>query len=130
VKDYIRERDIIDVGASLGDRLTILGEDIKHKVVSYELLPKTAEIARKTAAYLAPEKHLVLLCGLSNFTGAASVATYGTGGSTLQRKGSAVVPISTIDIEATRLNFTVGVIKVDVEGVEIDVLKDALETIQ
>jgi FkbM family methyltransferase len=121
VKDYIRERDIIDVGASIGDSLTILDEYTNHRVVSYELIPKTAEIAGKAAAYLAPEKHLVLLCGLSNFTGNVSVATHGTGGSTLQSKGSAVVPISTIDIEARKLNLTVGVIKADVEGVEVDV---------
>jgi FkbM family methyltransferase len=130
MKDYIRERDIIDVGASVGDSLTVLDQYTDHKVVSYELIPKTAEIAKEAAAHLAAEKHLVLLCGLSNFTGNVNVSTHGSAESTLHSNGSVGVPISTIDIEAKRLNLTVGVIKADVEGYEIDVLKGALETIQ
>jgi hypothetical protein len=73
---------------------------------------------------------LVLLCGLSNFTGNVSVPIHGNGGSGIHSRGSSIVPISTIDGEAKRLNLTVGLIKADVEGIEIEVLKGALETIQ
>jgi FkbM family methyltransferase len=130
VKDYIRERDIVDVGASIGDSLTILDEYTNHRVISYELMPDTAQLARKAAAHLPAEKHLVLLCGLSNFTGIVNVSTHGNEESTFLSTGSVEVPISTIDIEAQRLNLTVGLIKADVEGYEIDVLKGARETIQ
>jgi hypothetical protein len=112
VKDYIRQRDIMDVGASVGDSLTILVGYTNRRVISYEIDPAVAAEAKKNSERLPHEKFMLLCTGISN------VARDGT------------VPMSTIDAEVKKLNLTVGLIKADVEGVEPEVVLGALETIR
>jgi FkbM family methyltransferase len=126
VKDYIRERDIIDVGASVGDSLAVFEDYTNRRVISYELVPETAKRAQDSANHLKPEKHVIVASGLSTAIGTTRV----TQGPRFGRKEEVEVQITTIDLEAKRLNLTVGVIKADVEGVEPEVLLGAIETIR
>jgi hypothetical protein len=68
--------------------------------------------------------------GLSNVSSFVSVVGEGPGHSNFKSAGDVIVNITTIDAEAKRLNLRVGLIKADVEGVEIDVVLGALDTIQ
>jgi FkbM family methyltransferase len=129
VKDYIWERDIIDAGAFTGDSLAVLDAYTNQTVVSYEIIPGTADQARATASHFSPRKHLVITAGLSNTIGNISVSAKGHARSGMHASGGAIVPVTTIDSEAKRLNLRVGFMKADVEGVEPNIILGALETI-
>jgi FkbM family methyltransferase len=130
VKNYVRDRDIIDAGASDGDSLVILDRYTDRRIFSYELIPATADTARRVASNLRPEKHFVFNLGLSNISYTTSVSSHGHSASGLYSHGDALVNVTTIDEEAKRLNFTVGFIKADVEGFEPEVILGAINTIK
>jgi hypothetical protein len=114
VKNYIRRRDIVDVGASIGDSLAVFVDYTDRRVVCYELDRVIAEKASQNAraAKLSSKKYLYVAAGISD------VSVNGA------------VRISTVDEEAVKLNLTVGLIKADVEGGEGKVVLGALETIK
>jgi FkbM family methyltransferase len=130
VKDYIWERDIIDAGASTGDSLAVLDAYTNRTVVSYEIIPGTANQARKTASHFLPRKHVVVTVALSDSIGNITVPAEGNVTSGMHESGQILVPVTTVDNEAKRLNLRVGVIKADVEGVEPNLVLGALETIR
>jgi FkbM family methyltransferase len=132
VKKYIRERDIVDVGASTGDSLVVLSNYTEKRVLSYELIPASADNSRAVARRFPAGKHFVFNIGLSNVSSFFSVEEEHRGHSKFKwtEEDAVVVKITTIDAEAKRLNMKVGLIKADVEGVEIDVVLGALDTIQ
>jgi hypothetical protein len=114
LKDYVRSRDIIDVGASFGDSLVALINYTDRRVISYETDPALVRQANNysNAARLPREKFLFIGKGISDVYVNESAS------------------FSTIDAEAKRLNFTAGLIKADIEGTESKVVLGALETIR
>jgi hypothetical protein len=72
VKEYVRGRDILDVGASEGDSLSVLSNYTDQRVVSYELIPETSKAARRVAETFPAGKHFVFNVGISNKLRSAS----------------------------------------------------------
>jgi FkbM family methyltransferase len=101
-----------------------------RRVFSYELIPQTAKVARAVSEVYPRGKHFVFELGISNVSTVAFVTEDGDGSSGVHSKGGTAVKITTIDEEAKRLNFTVGFMKADVEGLEPEVILGALETIR
>jgi FkbM family methyltransferase len=130
VKDFVRGRDILDIGAAKGDSLSVLSNYTDQRVVSYELIPETSKAARAVAETFPSGKHLVFNVGLSNVSEVVSVPAGGTDSSSLRSVGNAKVQVTTIDDEVKRLGLKVGLIKADVEGVEEEVVRGGLETIR
>jgi FkbM family methyltransferase len=130
IKNYIRDRDILDIGASVGDSLIALDRYTDRRIFSYELMPSTTETTRYVASKLHPHKHVVFNMGISNTSYITAVSTRGGVSSNLQSHGSVPVSVTTIDKEAERLNFTVGFIKADAEGEEPQIILGALKTIK
>jgi hypothetical protein len=52
LKQRIRERDIVDVGASVWTALAILSGYTNRRVLSYELIPAAAADTRTVASHL------------------------------------------------------------------------------
>jgi FkbM family methyltransferase len=130
VKHYVSERDILDIGASGGDSLSILDNYTTRRIFSYEPSPGRAQSASTVAGKFSQEKHFVFNLGLSNCSSVVSITESGNGPASFQSTGNTTVHMTTIDEEAGRLNFTVGFIKADTEGAEIDVILGGLETIK
>lgn len=127
---YVSERDIIDAGAFTGDSLVVLQNYTSKKIVSYELLPKNAQYAMENVRQYNSSRLIVINCGLSDKSGFAFVGQRIDGSANIGKKGNAKVTISSVDEEVKRLNLTIGLIKADIEGEELNMLKGAIKTIK
>jgi FkbM family methyltransferase len=130
VKDFVRDKEIFDVGAFLGDSLMVLENYTNVRVRSYELIRQTAEVAQSYAQKMNPAKHIVNNVGLSDKPGYVHVPQSGTIGSNIDSKGPVQVRLTTIDEEVLTYNLTIGFIKIDIEGHEMEVLKGAIRTLE
>jgi FkbM family methyltransferase len=121
VKDYVKNRDILDAGAYTGDSLIVLDQYTDKRIVSYEIAPKLFRSAQLAATGLANSKHTLIFEGLGDRSGVMNVS-----------EGSArvTVNVTTIDAEVERLNLTVGFIKADLEGAELKMLVGARKTLE
>jgi FkbM family methyltransferase len=124
--EYIRERDIMDVGAFIGDSLVVLRNYTNRRVISYELVPQTYKMALQWAS----DKCLVFNKGVSGTPGTIHISSKGSHGSSLRSVGRVPIEVTTIDAEVERLHLNVGMIKADIEGSEIAMLNGARKTIQ
>jgi FkbM family methyltransferase len=125
VLDYISTKDIVDIGAYVGDSLVALRNYTTGRVVSYELIPDTY---RQALRWGTPQC-LIINMGVSNRPGHTLVPRYGAHGSGLHSHGDQVVNITTVDLEVDRLHLTVGMIKADIEGIEPLMIQGAMRTI-
>jgi FkbM family methyltransferase len=130
VKDFVRDKEIFDVGAFMGDSLMVLENYTDVRVRSYELIPQTAAIAQSYADRMNPTKHIVNNVGLSDKPGYVHVAQKGNIGSNIYTRGPIQIRLTTIDEEVLAYNLTIGFIKIDIEGYELEVLKGAIRTLE
>jgi FkbM family methyltransferase len=126
VRRYVATRDILDVGAAVGDSLVLLQKYTVKRVISYELIPGTARLA----AQFGSEQCIILNVGLADSPMTIQVSQTGSGTSGLHSRGPVWVNVSTIDIETKRLNLSIGMIKADIEGAEMMMLHGATETLK
>jgi FkbM family methyltransferase len=126
VLDFVSTRDMIDAGASIGDSLLLLKNYTKGRVISYEVIPGTYQQALKWQT----EQCIVLNMGIADRIGQIQTAASGNPGSSIHWRGDRWVNLSTVDVEAERLNLTIGFLKADIEGEELPMLKGAMKTIR
>jgi FkbM family methyltransferase len=131
VRDYVRNRDFIDCGASIGDSLSALDQYTNRRIISYEIFTGTWTKAKAAASHFAPGKHVVLNKGLGKENNVIHIAGAGNGGSGIwNSKGTNAIQITTLDDEAERLHLDVGFIKADIEGEEFNFLQGSLRTLR
>jgi FkbM family methyltransferase len=130
VRDYIRDKDIFDVGAYYGDSLMVLEQYTEKIVRSYELIPDSAATALGYARRMNMSRHVVNNIGLSDKAGWVNVPKRGDIASSMNSRGNVGVQITTIDEEVETLNISTGFIKIDIEGQELLVLKGAANTLR
>jgi FkbM family methyltransferase len=130
VKDFVRDKEIFDVGAFMGDSLMVLENYTNIRVRSYELIPQTAAVAQSYAQKMNPEKHIVNNLGLWDKPGYAKVSQTGGIGSNIGSTGPISVRLTTIDDEVRVYNLTIGFVKIDIEGYEREVLRGAITTLE
>jgi FkbM family methyltransferase len=131
VRDYVRNRDFIDCGASTGDSLSALDEYTTQRIISYEIFESTWRIANATASHFVQGKHIVLHKGLGKENTIVYLAEKGGGGSGIWNGlGGNPVLITTLDAEVKRLQLDVGFIKADIEGEEFNFLQGSLDTLR
>jgi FkbM family methyltransferase len=131
VRAYVSTRDFIDAGSFDGDSIIALDKYTSGRIVGYELIPGTARRASELARTLMKgDQREVINAGLGSRRGWMNVTE--TGGLSASRRvnGSAMVEVRTIDDEVARMNLTVGFIKIDTEGAELDILKGAERTLR
>ena len=132
ILDYIKDKDIIDAGAFIGDSALVLANYTSRKIYSYEASHfNYLKCINTTKANNIEDKVVPLLLGLSDKSGILySNSTDVSIGNTLYNEGKNPVYITTIDNEVEKRNLIPGFIKADTEGYEYKILIGALKTIK
>jgi len=133
--EALRARDVIDAGAYVGDSAIILSEEFHSDVYSFE--PNPVVFSKLQACIVKNGLHRVraLPLALSDRSGVAELQLNDDGSSlessephsTLDRVQIATI---TIDEFVAKNNLNIGLIRVDVEGHELALLRGALHTIK
>lgn len=133
IKDYIRQRDIIDMGAFCGDSMVIFNEYTDKTIYSYEYsLPNIEKIKKAIVENNIPkDKVKIINKGISDEI--RTIKSEGIGKSfsrIVEGKEGQTVYLTTLDFEAKDLNMKVGLIKGDIEGFEYKAIKGAMNLIR
>ncbi|MDR2781411.1 MAG: FkbM family methyltransferase [Holosporaceae bacterium] len=133
VQNYVRNRDMIDCGAYIGDSLLVLREYTNKIVYCYEFSPPNIEKFKdvmKRNNVVSGYKLFPVALGETVRQMKYYAPEEVTSGSWLVEGGNDIVEMTTIDAEAKKHNIDVGFIKMDVEGCGMTVIKGAIETIK
>lgn len=132
---YLRRKDFIDGGGFMGESGFIFSAYSPRKVYCFEPLPEQVERIRQNFL-CAPHPELleVVPCGLAEQDGESNLSA-GAAGSTLNKNladtaSGIPVRICRIDSFADSRNLNVGLIKLDIEGLELEAVRGAEKTIR
>ncbi|MDP3588907.1 MAG: FkbM family methyltransferase [Sulfuricurvum sp.] len=139
--DFSREREIIDVGAYIGDSSLILSKYTKKNVYAFEPFSDAFEELNQNIKLNEKDNILPFKLGLSNDIGrkqlffsddALSISTNDPEKSLSKGACTHVMEIetTTIDHFSKVHNLDIGIIKIDAEGSEQAVLLGAIQTIK
>ena len=135
----IRQKDIVDVGAFIGDSSILFEQYTDKKVRAFEPVESNYVDMLKTIELNNSNKIVPYKFGLGSFEQEVFINKFESTGvastlrSDMNNYKSSVkekISIKTLDDIVKEENLEIGLIKVDVEGAEQDFLKGALETIK
>lgn len=128
----IRNKNIIDVGASFGDSSIMLTHYTDKKVYAFEIEKNNYKLLQETIATNGLETKIIPInMGLSSSVDKYSVINKQSGSSLSKNLSntSNFCTTTTLDIYVQENNIEVGLIKVDIEGHEMEFLKGAKKVI-
>lgn len=137
--EYIKEKDIIDAGAYIGDSAIVLSKYTSGKVHSFEAIKENFECIEHTAQMNQLQNIVPVNMGLSDAIGeeviyvSSSDTCNGLKADnvyTFEDGEKQVIKCTTIDHYVENNQLQIGLIKTDVEGAEQRLLKGAIKTIQ
>ena len=122
---------VVDIGANIGNHTVYFANELHAgKVIAFEPVPQTFQILSVNVQINKLQDRVELRnAGLSNKNDRASIAVYNPGnvGGTSLTQGKGQLALTTLDA----LNLqSIAFIKMDVEGMEVEALEGALETIK
>ena len=136
-KDIFNNRDIIDAGACIGDSALVLSDYTSKKVYAFEPGEKNFSLMEKTIELNQKHNIVPVKCGLGdkeetlflneNFDSNNIGGAYISDGNIKNGETAYIIPL---DKYVKENNLDVGLIKIDVEGFEQNVLNGAYETIK
>ena len=134
---YVRGRDVIDGGAYLGESAFMFAQYRPRKVHAFE---PDAERCRMMQGFfdksIYPDMFEIVCAGLGETDGFATL-NEGGAGSTMncelqaasENDASDRLPVFSIDSYAGKHHLDIGCIKLDIEGLELETVRGAAETI-
>lgn len=130
-----RGKDVIDAGAFIGDSAVVLSRiyGFSGQIHAFEPISKNYAKLCKTIALNGTKNITPVKLGLGSEKGKAEISLADAGSSILygDKNGEQeTIKITTIDAYVSECGLSIGLIKVDVEGFERELLKGALETIK
>lgn len=133
--DEVKRKNIIDVGAFIGDSALVLSPYTDKRVYSFEASPENYNYMLKTIELNGLKNVVPVNCALSssnrklilNMGELVSVNSIGDNGFAYTHQVE--VNSITLDEYVAENSLEVGLIKVDIEGAEQDFLKGAMKTI-
>ncbi|OHS93699.1 methyltransferase, FkbM family protein [Tritrichomonas foetus] len=135
IQNYVRNRNIIDMGAYIGDSALVFFPYTDEKVYSYEYSLKNVKEMEKTFREnnIPSDKYLIINAGISNESAVVMIeddSGISSGNKIKINGGKVQINMTTIDDEAKKYKMKVGMIKGDIEGFELKALEGAKETLK
>jgi FkbM family methyltransferase len=132
VVDALSGKDFLDVGAFYGDSGIVFLQCNPRKIYAYEPVPSSYNVLLKTIRKNAPDIIVPVKKGLGDVRQVLPIGLNSSASSLLLpfRAGGKTVEIEIDTIDNACKNKNVGLIKMDVEGFEYNVIKGGLETIR
>ena len=134
ITERLKEMDVLDIGAFIGDSALIFNQFSPHKIYSFEPDPHNFDLLQKTIALNNLENKIVpIKKGLAAKEGSMTLQTdlaASTVHQTNDLQNGTKIEVTTIDSYVSENNLNVGLIKMDIEGAELDAIKGGLETIK
>lgn len=133
--EYLKGKDFIDGGGFMGESGFVFSAYSPRKVFCFEPLPEqSARIRENFSMAPHPEILEVVPCGLGEEDGQANLSA-GAAGSTLNENladtaSGIPVEICRIDSFAASRELKLGLIKLDIEGLELEAVRGAEQTIR
>lgn len=130
--ENIRKRNIIDVGAFIGDSALILEQYTDQKIYAFEADYQNYLMLKETIALNNLNKTIAINQALGEQDGDGMFYSDGIGSSFVfnKNKKATQVKITTLDSYIFSNHINVGLIKVDIEGFEMSFLKGAIKTLK
>ena len=131
LKSYLAGKVFIDAGAYIGDSTLVFLSYSPFQIFAFEPSPSNRNAFVKTMALNLVRSDQVVLVdkALSNRTGTVTFSE-NTCATTLRESGTCYAELTTLDNFTQNLARPVGLIKADVEGMGLDLLKGAIETVK
>ena len=132
VLEYIKDKDILDCGSFIGDSVLVLQNYTDATIYCYEFsranLEAFKEVMNRNSV---SAKYVIVPVALSDEVGTIHISDCGVNaGQQLQKGNGYIVKKTTIDEEAKEREFRVGLIKADLEGHCLHMIKGAINTIK
>ena len=132
IKEYLKGKDILDIGSFVGDSAIVLSLFTNKKIYSYDISPHHLKTVESNAIANHIEGKVVINNkGLGSKNDVLYINNDNEDSALkLSKNGKIAIPITTIDDEVFKNNLNPGLIKADIEGSEYDMLLGAKETIK
>lgn len=129
---YVKDKVFVDAGACIGELIPALLEYSPQKIYAFE--PSSVNAVRfgkeMKKRKISPDKAEIVVAGLGEQEGFLAFDDCGGAGQQLHG-GEKMCPVTTLDKFAADRNLSaVGLIKADVEGMGLELLKGAINTIR
>lgn len=129
--EYIRDRDFIDAGAFIGDSALVLSKYGPRRLYCCEVSAKNIQQMRKTFSNNGIGENIeIVQTAIGDHCGTISFHDVGGGSNSAHVEGESSSPLITIDQLAENHHMKVGVIKADIEGMGLDLVKGAVNTLK
>ncbi len=135
-KESIREKAIIDAGAFIGDSALVLSDYTDKKIYSFEASPENFSLLKKTVEINHLTRVVPVRKALWSSETKLEMNACGSASSLLELQGikyeknAFKVQTVTLDSFVSKKKLRMGLIKVDLEGAELEFLKGAENTIR
>lgn len=130
ILEYIRRRDIFDLGGYVGDSAIVLSQYTDCTVFSFELSHKNAEQFRETVKRNGLKNVVLTELGVGDQRKEIAISDTGQQSTGVCVEGTDIASLTTVDDEVCRLKANVGFIKADLEGFGLKMIYGAIDTIK
>lgn len=133
--DYIKGKDFIDGGAFIGDSALMFQDYGPNKVYAFEPVAETLILMNKTIEINKLSNVIPVSSGLAGKEGQAQInrnpSSPGCSSASVNVEGeSRIMETTTIDKYVEKNHLNPGLIKLDVEGLESDIISQSINTIR
>jgi FkbM family methyltransferase len=135
VKKSVSEKDIIDAGAFIGDSALILNELNPRRIYAFEPLKENVLLLRKTIELNNLRNVIVVEKALGFKESVSYIFSAGSGSFIVNKEKNRInykekIELTTIDDFVYKNSLKIGLIKMDVEGYEPEIIRGAELTIK